>query len=55
MSDRYTFPCIFVKGCFQDLTHDLMVTRQQLYNCIRAPLQTHKNQLLSKQPEVAFE
>jgi hypothetical protein len=32
-----TFPCISARGCFQD-THDLMVTRQQLYRCTRAPL-----------------
>jgi hypothetical protein len=35
------FPCISVRGCFQDLTHDLMVIRQQLYRCARAPLLTH--------------
>jgi hypothetical protein len=30
------FPCISARGYFQDLTHDLMVTRQQLYHCTRA-------------------
>jgi hypothetical protein len=32
------FLYISARGCFQDLTHDLMVTRQQLYCCARAPL-----------------
>jgi hypothetical protein len=26
------FPYISTRGCFQDSTHDLMVTRQQLYH-----------------------
>jgi hypothetical protein len=33
------FPCIFARCYFQVLTHDLMVTKQQLYRCARAPLQ----------------
>jgi hypothetical protein len=29
---------ISTRGCFHDLTHDLMVTRQQLYYCARPHL-----------------
>jgi hypothetical protein len=32
------FSYISTRGCFHDLTHDLMVTRQQLYCCTRAPV-----------------
>jgi hypothetical protein len=32
------FLYIFIRSCFHDLTHDLMVTRKQLYRCTRAPL-----------------
>jgi hypothetical protein len=37
------FPYISARDCFHDLTHDIIVTRQQLYHCTNAPLQViHK-------------
>jgi hypothetical protein len=41
------FPCISTRGCFQGLTHDLMVIRKQLYRCTRSSLQKGSDKVVA--------
>ena len=42
------FSYISARGCFQDLNRDLLVTRQQLYRCAKAPLHISRYSILQK-------